>query len=105
MIRALVALALAATMCTPASTKPGPSSPPDVFVPDPPADAGSVVDGSPGLCPSARQHMVEYGCPPAESFFGEWENVCAAKSNGQTIAACIIAKGVCQDMRVCEESP
>jgi len=101
MIRVLVALALTVTMCTPASTNPAPTPPPDAFVPE--ADAGPV--GAPGLCPSARQHMVEYGCPPAESFFGEWENVCAGKANGQAIARCIVAKGVCQDMRVCEESP
>lgn len=108
MIRAFVVLALAAAMCTPASTKPDPS-PPDIFVPDPPtpnSDAGNVA-GSSGnnLCPSARQHMVEYGCPPAENFFGEWEVACAGKANGQAIAACIIAKGVCEDMRLCEESP
>jgi hypothetical protein len=106
MIRALVVLALAATMCTPASTKPG-TSPPDVFVPDPPAptsDAGHSVDaGPPGLCPDARQHLVEMGCPPAESYFGEWETTCAAKSDGQAISKCILGKDVCSDAHNCEE--
>ncbi len=108
MIRALVVLALAVTMCTPSSTKSGPSVP-DVFVPDPPAPtsgAGNTPgDGGINLCPSARQHYVELGCPPAESFFGEWEVVCSGKANGQTISACIIANDVCSEARACEENP
>lgn len=108
MIRSLVVLALTAGMCTPASTKPG-APPPYVLVSEPPAptaDAGdNVGDGAINLCPSARQRMVEYGCPPAESFFGEWELACVVKANGQTISICILSKGVCEDMRQCEERP
>jgi len=91
-------------MCTPASTKSGTPPPPDVFVPPvTTSDAGRADAGPPGLCPDARQHLVEMGCPPAESYFGEWETTCAGKSDGQEIAKCILAKNVCNEAHACEE--